>query len=233
MHKCLIVDDEPLAVEILESYVGRLPDFQVIGTYYSAVEAFESLQQTLPDLLLMDIKMPGLNGIQLLKSLKKRPQVLFTTAHKEYAIEGFELDAVDYLLKPFGFPRFQKAIEKYLRLMTATSLEASHTEKFLLVRSDGKWVKTPHQQILFIEGLKDYVRVHTPQKRIMVHATMKELAEQLPQEHFLRIHRSYIINWQYVAEVEGHSFKVNERLLPVGRTYRSQVQAQLKKRQSL
>lgn len=233
IHKCLIVDDEPLAIEILESYLKRLPQFEVVGTFHSAVEAFESLQEVLPDLLLIDIKMPGLSGIELLKGLEKRPQVLFTTAYKEYALEGFELDAVDYLLKPFGFPRFQKAIEKYLRLASTETQTAPSEEAHLLVRSEGKWVKIEYEHILFVEGVKDYVKVHLSQKRLMVHATMKDLVDQLPAAQFLRIHRSYIVNWSHVREVVHHSFRINDHLIPIGKTYRSRVLTRLKEWQSL
>lgn len=229
-YTCLIVDDEPLAIEILETYVQKTHQIEVIGTFYSAVDAFESLKQNLPDLLLIDIKMPGLNGIELIKSLAKRPQVIFTTAHKNFAHHGFELDAVDYLLKPISLPRFQKAIEKYLRVVSADNVSLESNSLF--VKSDGKWITIPYVDILYVEGIKDYVKIHTQQKRVLVHSTMKDLVYQLPDQQFLRIHRSFIVNWRHVAEVEGYTFKVNNQVLPVGKTYRATVLTHLKARQS-
>lgn len=222
----LIVDDEPLAAEILETYLKKIPDANLVATCSNALQAFALLNKHPVDVLLLDINMPEMNGIDFLQSLKNPPKVIFTTAYTEYAVTSYDLGAVDYLVKPISFERFLKAINK---LFPAATTDGAKTREssgdFMFVRADGKWVKIAPAQIWFIEGLKDYMRIWSADGRLTVHSTMKNMEEQLaayPQ--FIRVHKSYLVNRDYITETDGSSITVQGQTIAIGGTYREEVQ---------
>ncbi len=230
MLKVLIVEDEPLAAEVLQMYLEKIPDVVLIGTCNNALQAFAVLSKQEVDVVLLDINMPELSGVDFLKSIKNPPPVIFTTAHTEYAVTSYDIGAIDYLVKPISFDRFLKAIQK---IMPKNELPLSAPEKstnnMLFVRSDGKWLKIDVTKIWFVEGLKDYVRIWSAEGRITVHSTMKNLEEQLkPFQLFLRVHKSYIINKSEIKEMSESSLLVQGQVIPIGGTYKDEVQQLVK-----
>ncbi|MES2780795.1 MAG: response regulator transcription factor [Bacteroidota bacterium] len=227
MIRVAIVDDEPLAQEILQSYLQKLPDTELVGVCKNALEAFALVNKQAVDLLLLDINMPEITGIDFLKSLKNPPKVIFTTAYTEHALESYDLNAVDYLIKPIAFDRFLKAINKVQNEIQPARPQTSVTpsEKILFVRSEGKWININIRKLWFVEGLKDYVRLWTDDGRITVHSTMKNFEEQLkPYSNFVRVHKSHIINLEYITEVDGNSIQIKDQLIAIGSTYKDDVQ---------
>ena len=234
MINVIIVDDEPLAQEVLENYIERLPDLKLVGKCSNAIEANEMLQKHSVDLMLLDIQMPQLTGIDFLKTLTNPPLVVFTTAFSDYAIEGFELDALDYLLKPISFDRFLKAINRAKEQLELKDRPASAAdgklepaEDFIFVKADKKLVKVNYNDILYIEGLKDYVIIRMPDSRVITLQTMKSLETKLPAGTFKRIHRSYIVNLDHIEAVMGNMVEISEKgqkkHLPVGKNYREDL----------
>ncbi len=233
----IIVDDEPLAQDVLETYIERIPDLDLVAKCSNAFEANEALKNHDIDLMFLDIQMPQLTGMDFLRTLPDPPLVVFTTAYSEYAIEGFELDALDYLLKPIAFDRFAKAVNRakeQLDLQTSapatdTVAEIDHTEEdFIFVKADKKLIKVNFADVLYIEGLKDYVIIRLENSRIITLQTMKSLEKKLPEKIFKRIHRSYIINIDRVEAVMGNMIEITEKgakkHLPIGKNYRSELQ---------
>jgi DNA-binding LytR/AlgR family response regulator len=232
----LIIDDEPIARDILETYVQKLSELQVVGMCKNALEAFRIISQQQVDLLLLDINMPEINGMDFLRTLKKPPLVIFTTAYAEYAIESYELNAVDYLLKPVSFERFMKGIHKAIDILRSDAKTvsvqntATHVDNLMFVKAEGKLVRIDLAELWFAEGLKDYVRLWTDKGKIIVHSTMKNFEEQLAAyPNFMRVHKSYIINVKYIAEVDGNSLRIKDQLLTIGNTYRDETFAILNK----
>lgn len=227
MIRVAIVDDEPLAQEILQSYLQKLPEAELVGVCKNALEAFALLNKQTVDLLLLDINLPEITGIDFLKSLKHPPKVIFTTAYTEHALESYELNAIDYLIKPIAFDRFLRAINKVQNELQPAKKQAntSSSEKLLFVRSEGKWIKIDLRKLWFVEGLKDYVRLWTDDGRITVHSTMKNFEEQLkPYSNFVRVHKSHIINLEYISEVDGSSIQIKDQFIAIGNTYKEEVQ---------
>jgi DNA-binding LytR/AlgR family response regulator len=223
--KCVIVDDEPLAIEALEILIKKLPDLEIVDKCTDAIRAFGILQKKHIDLMFLDIQMPEITGLSFLKTLKNPPFVIFTTAYREYALEAFDLDVVDYLLKPISFERLMKAINKYYQVSGRT-IQPSSSEKqkaFITVRADRKNVKINLEDILYIESLKDYVRIHTPGKRTITKSTLSSLEDQLPSEQFLRIHRSYIVSIKRIRAFTHEFVEVEDKALPIGKNYRELV----------
>lgn len=223
---CYIVDDEPLAIEVIESHLEEISRVEVAATFQNAVKAFEALQEQPVDLLFLDIQMPGLTGIKLLKTLKNPPNVIFTTAYREYALEGFELDVTDYLLKPISFERFLKAINKvFAQRKTASPPVVSEQKNHppLFIQINKKRVKIEPEEILFIESQRDYVKIKTANKEILAHQTISYLEERLPDESFLRIHRSFIVRLDKIESWSSTEIELAETQLPIGRTYKSEV----------
>ena len=221
--RCLIIDDEPLALDVLKDYVDKVTFLECVGTFRNPVRAAEYLQQNRVDLIFLDINMPDLTGIQFLKSLTKRPPlVIFTTAYSEYALESYDYDAVDYLLKPIEFERFVKAVNKALEKfqMKANRLSLSHDEKYVLVKSGTKYHKVKLKDILYIQGTGNYVTFVTTGKEILALLTMKDVLDMLPGDMFFRIHRSYIINFHHVDLIESEEVKIKEQKLPIGDLFR-------------
>jgi len=225
----LIVDDEPLARGILESYIEKISGLDIVASCKNAIEAFSVISKKRVDLLLLDINMPEINGIELLKTLKNPPIVIFTTAYPEYAVVSYDLNAIDYLLKPIPFDRFLKAIDKARE--AANMKEGSgpmHLQSadssMLFVKTEGKLVKIDLGKLLFVEGLKDYLKLWMESGNLIIHSTMKNMEEQLTKRsNFIRINKSYIINMRYVKEVDGNSVRIQNQLITIGNTYRDEV----------
>lgn len=235
---CYIIDDEPLAIEVLQTHLEKISRIEVAGSFQNAIQAFEVLQEKPVDLLFLDIQMPGLTGIKLLQSLKHPPQVIFTTAYREYAVDGFELDVTDYLLKPISFERLLKAINKVFARKRPSYLPGNHAEKkeeesSLYVQVGKKRIKVRLSEILFIESQRDYVKIKTTRKEITVHQTIRYMEEQLPANQFLRIHRSFIIRLDKIEGWSTSDIDLPGAQLPIGRTYKSQVIKVLKQHSNI
>lgn len=229
--KCLVIDDEPPAREILKQHIAGVESLELTGTCSNAVEAISFLKEHSVDLLFLDIQMPQLLGTNFIRTLKSPPKVIFTTAYRKYAVEGFELDAVDYLLKPISFERFLKAINKVLQTSLTpdqqpVSVSGKHTEQsssFLYFRVDRKMVKVFFNDILFIEGLKDYIKIVTASKTIVTKYVLSTLEELLPSNQFLRIHKSYIIAISKIDSYNADTIQISKHELPVGRVFKLDV----------
>lgn len=237
---CLIVDDEPLALDILENYICRVPNLQLVRRCGNALEAYEYLQDHEVDLLFLDIHMPELTGIDFLRSLSRRPAVIFTTAYPNYALDGYNLDVLDYLLKPIAFDRFLKAVNKAARFVRRGKGEpyrgaepagetAAEARDFIFVKADYKMVRVNYNDILYVEGMKDYVKIHVPGQRIVIHQTMKNMEESLPSDRFMRVHRSYIVALHKIEAVDGNMLHVGGAKVPTGASYREELVELLQK----
>jgi DNA-binding LytR/AlgR family response regulator len=222
MLYCLIVDDEPLARQVLENYISRMPGLQIVGACANAVEAYKKLHEQPVDILFLDIKMPLINGLTFLRSLKQPPAVVLTTAFTEYAVESYELNAIDYLLKPFSYERFCRSIEKVMKIKPPE--EVAELKDYVFIKADNNLVKVFHHDILYIEARKDYLKVVTTNNSHLTHMTMKHIVSILPPRLFTRIHRSYIVSLAGIT-VKGKGFiEMNGIVLPVGERYKEQLQ---------
>lgn len=220
--RCLLVDDEPPALDILRSYVKNTPMLESVGECNHAVGAFEFMQDKKVDLLFLDINLPKLSGTNFVKALKIPPKVIFTTAHKDFAVDGFELGAVDYLLKPFSLERFWKAVQRAISSDDISTLN-THTitnDRFLYFRADRKMVKVMVDEILYVESLKDYVKIFLPGRQIITKQTISSVEEMLPEENFVRIHRSFIASKNKIESYSQNSVFIGKSELPVGPLYR-------------
>lgn len=224
MNRCLIIDDELPARQLIQTYLEALPDFEVVKMFDNALDGFVYLQNNTVDLLFLDIQMPRMTGLELLKSLQKHPKVILTTAFREYAAEGFDLDVFDYLVKPISQERFLKAISKYLYFRELTQqnvLDVSTFEDayiFLKVNKEQK--KVYLNEILYIEGLKDYIKVFTTQGRFVVYERLRYMEAKLPESKFVRLHKSYIVAIDKISAFSSEFVKVQEYEIPVGRIYK-------------
>ena len=231
MIKAIIVDDEPLALDVLETYIEQMPNVELVQKCENALEANEAHKNHEIDLMFLDIQMPQITGVEFLKSLKNPPAVIFTTAYPEYAVEGFELDAADYLLKPISLDRFMKAVNKVSEKLGDTSGNNSGVVEmegdFIFVKADKKLIKVDFSDIIYIEGLKDYVIIRQEAGRVITLQTMKSLEAKLPETIFKRIHRSYIVNINKINAVVGNMLEVTEKgstkHLPIGKNYREEL----------
>lgn len=228
--KCLVIDDEQPAREILEKHISGVETLELAGSCTNAVEALSFLQSNTVDLLFLDIQMPHILGTNFIRTLKNPPKVIFTTAFRKYALEGFELDAVDYLLKPISFDRFLKAVNKILHLNLQSIINTSSVENvsspaqpFLYVRVDRKMVKVLFNEILYIEGLRDYVKIHTSSRTFITKHLLSSLEEMLPADGFLRIHRSYIVSINKISFYNTDTIGVEKKELPIGRLFKHDV----------
>lgn len=217
---CIIVDDEPLSQDIIEDFVKACPELSLLAVCNDALEAGEVIKRDKIDLLFLDINMPKLTGIGFVKSLKEPPLFILVTAYPKYAIEGFEIDAVDYLLKPVSFERFRvavnRAVERYL------SKEEPEVVKHIMVRANKKNYRINFDEILFLEAQGDYVRFVTNKKSLMVHGTLKEFTSEIPDHLFIRIHKSYVISMSKVEYTEGNQVKIGDLKLPVSLSYKDE-----------
>lgn len=231
---CLIIDDEEPARRLIENYVKRLPHLEIVGKCASPLAAIELMQHHHVDLLFLDIQMPDLTGVEFLKTLTQRPLVIFTTAYKDYALEGYELDVVDYLLKPFRFERFVQAVNKAANLLRQPdpiipgtndlpAIEEIKQKDYILVKSEFKIFRIFFKDIAYIESMKEYVAYHTPEGRILSLGSLKSLEEELPSNQFIRIHKSYMVAKDKVTALEGNLVHIGKMKLPIGSTYRKEV----------
>jgi DNA-binding LytR/AlgR family response regulator len=223
--QCLIVDDEPIAREIIKTYCGHLPRLQVVASCGNALEAKQVLQQQKIDILFLDINMPVIDGISFLKTLKKQPQVILTTAYKQYAVDAFDLAACDYLLKPFSFDRFIIAVDKALEKIDGAAAPipqtaAPKTEDFFFIKTDGKIFKILHNDLLFAEAKGNYTQITTTQQVLLPSMAFSSFEELLPRHLFVRVHRSFIINKSKISHVEGNRVYINNTEIPVGSNYK-------------
>jgi DNA-binding LytR/AlgR family response regulator len=230
MIKTLLVDDEYLALNLLEEFTRQVPDLEIVDKVKSPMKALDLLQQTPIDLLFLDIQMPTLSGNNLLKTLKNPPLTIFTTAYADYAIEAFELSAVDYLLKPFSFERFLQAVNKARehiksRESLATIVIPEQSRDFFSVKVDGKIVKVHFDDILFIEGLKEYVRIVCRDARFVTLESLKNLEDLLPKDNFIRVHKSYIIAKNKVQSLDGNMLEIGKNKIPISRSKRDEIVA--------
>lgn len=231
--RCLLVDDEPPAIELLKNYAGMIEQLEVIGTSHSAVQAFDLLKDQPIDLLFLDIRMPVLNGIDFIKALSNPPAIILTTAYREYALDGYDLDIIDYLLKPITFARFLKAVDRYRNRLvspnpakpTSTAPKAPEHIFFNINRTQHKVILS---DILYLESLKDYVRIHTKEDRLVVKGNLGSLMKEVPADRFLRIHRSFSIALAHVKSYNRSEVEIGGRKLPIGLSYREDLLARLK-----
>ncbi len=241
-YKVLIVDDEFLARKLLSDYVSKIDSLELVGTCSNAFEAMSMLQKCNVDIMLLDIHMPDITGMELIQSMQKVPTFIFTTAYSEYALESYDLGAVDYLLKPIGFPRFFQAINKAIEKIDRNNpagensdqeskseavLEVKPTNDFLTVKADYKIYKINFSDLLFIEGQHEYVTFHTKTRRITALYSLKNLEEQLPSDKFLRIHKSYIVSFHFIEDIEGNTVNVAGNKLSIGGSYKDALLTRL------
>ncbi|MDB5090725.1 MAG: DNA-binding response regulator [Mucilaginibacter sp.] len=233
MIRCLIVDDEPLALHILEDYISKIPFLQLVKATTNPIEALTLVQEKLVDLVFLDVQMPELTGIQFLRIANGKAKVILTTAYPQYALEGYELDVIDYLLKPIAFDRFFKSVQKAQAVLQPAAApiqpEPAQQQKQQDLLSDFIFVKTEHKiqkvylnNILFIEGLKDYISIFTPAERIITLQNMKKMEDALPEKHFIRVHKSYIVSINKIDSIERSRIFIGDKVIPVGDTYREE-----------
>ncbi len=231
--KCIIIDDEPLAIELIKDHVSKFSNLEIVGTCQNAVEGLELLKSKQVDLMFLDIQMPMLTGIEFLKSLSNPPKVIFTTAYREYAIESYELEVVDYLLKPISFDRFFKAINKFLKSDETHQPAINDAQKkeedatFMYINMNKKHYKIMFTDILYAESLKDYVRIHTSDTTITTKDKISDFEQKLPS-YFIRTHRSYIVNTQKITAFTAQDIEIDQIEIPIGISYKQNVLEALK-----
>ncbi|MGZ4098977.1 MAG: LytR/AlgR family response regulator transcription factor [Bacteroidia bacterium] len=229
MMRCLAIDDSSLALDLLEDYIGRVDYLHLVKRCQSALEAGEILRKENIDLIFLDIQMPDITGIDLLKSLSHKPKVIFTTAYPNYAIEGFNLSAIDYLLKPFSFERFKTATDKAFLQLKLENSQVKH-ENFIFIKSGYDTIKIRLQDIIYIEAQRDYIQIFTKEKKIMTLMSMKDILNMLPPDNFARIHRSFIVAIDKISGFSGKKVFVETKEIPVGDIYRKDFQKLLKEK---
>jgi len=224
--KCIIVEDERLAQDVIKNHLQRSGRFNLVGTYRNAPEAREALEKEEVDLIFLDIQLPGMTGLHFLRSLSNPPLVVFITSYPEYALESYEFNVIDYLLKPVSYERFSKTIDKIIDgkifKTSANDIKPFHHEH-LFIRSNSKFFRISFSDIIYIEGMKDYLKIHTADHVIITHQTMGEMENILPSGQFIRIHKSYIIAIAHIKAVFGNSVDMGKELLPIGLFYKDRI----------
>jgi DNA-binding LytR/AlgR family response regulator len=226
--QCLIVDDEPVAREILENHLARIGALNVVGSCKNAIEAFNYINSENIDLIFLDINMPEITGLSFARSINKNIKIIFTTAYREYAVDGFNLQAVDYLLKPISFERLLQSIDKYLGENMRTQLPqeteiVQEKHDCFFVRSDRKMIKIPFNEILFIESLADYIKIHLLEKAVVTRETISSIEAKLPKNNFIRVHRSFIVALSAIDSFTNELVEIRKKQIPVSRSYRKTV----------
>ena len=226
--KCLIVDDEPLAAELIGTHVAKMPEIEVVATCANALEAFSILQREPIDLLFLDIQMPRMTGWELLKNLPTKPFVIVTTAYREHALDGYEFDVLDFLLKPITFDRFERAIAKFHARRAApvevtASLSDSYEQSYKYFKVNREMRKVFLKDILYIESLKDYVRIKTEKESLITYQRISYLEEKLPEDKFIRVHKSFIVAVDKIASLGSNTVKIRDKEIPIGRNYKINV----------
>jgi two-component system LytT family response regulator len=227
--KCIAIDDEPLALEIISAYIEKVPFLKLLKTFDNALDSIDFIKKNKVDLMFLDIEMEALTGIQLIHAIKDRPEVIFTTAYDSYAVEGFELDAADYLLKPISFERFVKSVDKVYNKFIAPKTKTDgpqHTIKtssgnFIFVKTENRLQKVAFSEILFIEGQGDYLKIVTTNARIMTLQNFKKFEATLPPENFIRVHKSYLVALNKIESISRNRIKIGNTLIPVSDSYKN------------
>jgi DNA-binding LytR/AlgR family response regulator len=227
--KCIIVDDEPLSQNVLKKYIADTPMLELLEVCSDAFEANQIIASNDIQLMFLDINMPKLSGISFAKTMTKSPLIIFTTAYPEYAIEGFEVDAIDYLVKPFSYERFLKATNKAIERINLSQLKNIVSDSFILLKSDKKVFKINYDNINYLQSFGDYIKVFTNDKCLVVHDTFKNMQEQLPVQYFQRIHKSYIVALNKIKYIDGNQIKIVEELLPIGLNFKEELLKRLNK----
>ncbi|RAJ02629.1 LytTR family two component transcriptional regulator [Chitinophaga skermanii] len=223
MIRCIAVDDEPLALEIIEDFVKRVPFLTLVKKFESAAHALRFLRDEQVDLIFLDIKMPDITGIEFLRSLKNPPAVILTTAFQEYAMDGYDLDVVDYLLKPIPFDRFLKAVtkaEEYISVKEGKQAESGTVSDYIFVKTEYKIIKIDLEDILYIEALKDYIKIYTHQQKILTLKSLKSFESRLPKDKFIRVHRSFLVSLNKISAVEKNTVLIANQSIPISEGYR-------------
>jgi DNA-binding LytR/AlgR family response regulator len=219
---CMIIDDEPLSRDVLRNYIGQIKELDLLQECANAMEANGFLAHHKVDMIFLDINMPGLSGISFARSLPFAPQLIFTTAYPQFAVEGFELNALDYLVKPFSFERFLKAVNRGLQILHEKDGAGSPSRKIIL-KADKKLYSVDPSEILFLEGQGDYIRVFLKGKTLVIHETIRNLMDTLPDADFMRVHKSYAINLKSIAFIEGNQIRIGEHVIPVSPKQREEL----------
>jgi DNA-binding LytR/AlgR family response regulator len=231
--KCIIIEDEVLAQDVIKSHLERVGTLELAGVYRNAPEAVAALKTGDIDIMFLDIRLPGMSGLQFLRGLKDPPLVVLTTAYSEYALESYEFNVIDYLLKPISFERFSKAVNKILdgRLFTAAAKEAYlYSDDHIFVRSNSKFFRVNFSEIIYIQGMRDYLKIYTPDYALVTHQTMNELEKTLPSRHFIRVHKSYIISLKHIRSIYGNTIELDKATIPIGVNYKESVMTMIGRR---
>ncbi len=228
--KCVLVDDEPLAIKVLQNYFVNFPDFEVVGTFNNSLDALDFVNNNTVDALFLDINMPMMTGFELISLLENKPKVVITTAFREFAAESYDLEVLDYLVKPIPLPRFIKCINKITteyNLKNNIKTETVRTDSHIFIKVDKKMMKINIDEILFIEGMKEYIKVVTPDKTYITHKSLTSQSEELPTDRFMRIHKSYTIALDKVKSIEGNRVQIHTYTLPIGRNFSKNVKVKI------
>ncbi len=236
--RCLIVDDEPLARELIRGHILKLENFEIVDECDNAMKAMDALRNQTVDLMFLDIKMPQMTGIDFLKTFKRPPKVIITTAFSQYALDGFELDVLDYLMKPITFERFFKAVNKYFQSGQSETVELEggngmNSEAFIYVKENKKVIKIYLNEILFIEGQNEYIRIHADNRRVVVKSSLMSIESKLPSNQFIRIHKSYIVSIPRIRAFNATTIELENAKLRIGRNYKNQVFSTLHYKQEI
>jgi DNA-binding LytR/AlgR family response regulator len=224
--RCIIIEDERLAQDVIKNHLERSGRFDLLGTYRNAPEAKEALERETVDLIFLDIQLPGMTGLNFLRSLSNPPLVVFTTSYPEYALESYEFNVIDYLLKPVSYERFSKTIDKIIdgKIFKTPNLEIRTVNRdHIFLRSEGKFFRIPFSDIIYIEGMKDYLKIHSTELVIVTHQTMIDMENILPGNNFIRIHKSYIVSIAHIKAVFGNSVDMGKTQLPIGLNYKERI----------
>ena len=224
MLKCIIVEDETLAQDVIRSHLARIDKLELMGIYRTAPEALPALESGEVDVMFLDIRLPGMSGLHFLRTLNDPPLVVLTTAYAEYALESYEFNVIDYLLKPISFERFAKAVNKILdgRLYTVAD-KPTEGKDHIFIKSNSKFFRVGFSEIVYVQGMKDYLKIHTPDFTLVTHQTMSELEKQLPARQFIRVHRSYLVAVRHIRSVYGNSIELGKVTIPIGVNYKEGV----------
>lgn len=224
--KCVLIDDEPLAVKVLQNYFTNFPDFEIVGSFNNSLEALDFINNNTIDAVFLDINMPMMTGFELISLIENKTKVIITTAFREFAAESYDLDVLDYLVKPIPLPRFIKCINKItteFNLKNNIKVETTKGDSHIFIKVDKKMMKINIEEILFVEGMKEYIKVVTPDKTYITHKSLTSLSEELPADRFLRIHKSYVIALNKVKSIEGNRIQIQSYTIPIGRNYSKEV----------
>lgn len=223
MLKCIVVDDEELARSLLANFISRNPALEVVGSLKNPIEASKFLKDNHVDIIFLDVQMPSQTGIEFLKAYNPTQAIILTTAYPDFAIEGYQLNVIDYLLKPFSYNRFEKAIDKVLANQLISIQESKSERDFLVIKADHKIIRLPYQSIIYIQSMREYASFVTPNEKFLALLSLKKLELELPKNQFLRIHKSYIVAINQVKAIEGNTLYLGEVALPVGNIYKEKV----------